>query len=64
MKILVSGVGGDVAQSVLQILKSAHPNYEFHGCDQSDHHGGSIFYRSFFSLLRVRIQTFLTGRQI
>jgi len=48
VKILISGVGGDVAQSVLQILKSAHPNYEFHGCDQSDHHGGSVFLSKFF----------------
>jgi carbamoyl-phosphate synthase large subunit len=40
--ILITGIGGDIAQSIATILRSEVPQWRVLGCDVHDRHGGSL----------------------
>ena len=42
-KILITGIGGDIAQSVAAIIRENRPNYSLVGADIHQQHGGSLF---------------------
>lgn len=42
-KILITGIGGDIAQSTAKIIREAHPDIELVGTDTHQQHGGSLF---------------------
>ncbi|MBM3272722.1 ATP-grasp domain-containing protein [Candidatus Kaiserbacteria bacterium] len=44
--ILVTGIGGDIAQSVAGIIREHRPRYRLVGTDLHDQHGGSLFVSS------------------
>jgi carbamoyl-phosphate synthase large subunit len=42
-RILISGIGGDIAQGVATILREARPEIKLLGIDVHDQHGGHLF---------------------
>jgi carbamoyl-phosphate synthase large subunit len=40
--ILITGIGGDIAQSIATILRTEFPQWRVLGCDVHDRHGGSL----------------------
>ncbi len=42
-KILISGIGGDLGQSIATIVKQEYPGCEIFGIDSSDRHAGQFF---------------------
>lgn len=47
IKILVTGVGGDVAQGICKVISSSLEDVSIIGCDISDKNAGSLFVDSF-----------------
>lgn len=41
--ILITGIGGDIAQGVATIIRDAYPEWRTIGADIHDRHGGSLF---------------------
>jgi carbamoyl-phosphate synthase large subunit len=48
--ILITGIGGDIAQSVAKILKSRWPQFRLLGTDTHQQHGGRLFVEGCFTL--------------
>jgi carbamoyl-phosphate synthase large subunit len=40
--ILITGIGGDIAQSIATVVKREYPAWRILGCDVHDRHGGSL----------------------
>jgi carbamoyl-phosphate synthase large subunit len=40
--ILITGIGGDIAQSIATIVRSEFPQWRILGCDVHDRHGGTL----------------------
>lgn len=49
-KILITGIGGDIAQGVARIIQQNYKNYELIGSDVHEQHGGSLFVDKVFQL--------------
>jgi carbamoyl-phosphate synthase large subunit len=45
--ILITAIGGDIAQSVAKIIREMETNYHLIGVDMHDEHGGGLFVDSF-----------------
>lgn len=48
--ILITGIGGDIAQGVATIVRSQWPNCRLLGTDTHEQHGGRLFVDEFFML--------------
>lgn len=48
--ILITGIGGDIAQGVATILRSRWPSCRLYGTDTHEQHGGRLFVDEFFIL--------------
>lgn len=48
--ILITGIGGDIAQGVATILRSRWPSCRLYGTDTHDQHGGALFTDELFVL--------------
>jgi len=48
--ILITGIGGDIAQSVATVLRSQWPALKLYGSDTHDQHGGQLFVDEIFTL--------------
>ena len=42
-KVLISGIGGDIAQGVSRIIRENFPTCEIHGSDCEARHNGKLF---------------------
>lgn len=42
-RLLITGIGGDIAQSVARVIRERHPAIELVGADTHGQHGGSLF---------------------
>ena len=42
-KILISGIGGEIAQGVSRIIRENFPSCEIHGSDSEARHNGKLF---------------------
>jgi carbamoyl-phosphate synthase large subunit len=47
-KILVTAIGGDIAQGAATVLRQAFPDWTILGCDSGDRHGGSLYADALF----------------
>ena len=45
--ILITGIGGDIAQNVAEIVRSARPSARLVGIDMGGQHGGRLFVDQF-----------------
>lgn len=45
--ILITAIGGDIAQGVATVLRESRPNYRLVGVDLHDQHGGTLFVDAF-----------------
>ncbi|HYD79822.1 MAG TPA: ATP-grasp domain-containing protein [Paucimonas sp.] len=45
--ILITAIGGDIAQGVATVLREARPEYRLVGVDMHDKHGGALFVDAF-----------------
>jgi carbamoyl-phosphate synthase large subunit len=52
-KILITGIGGDIAQCVAAILKKERPEIYLIGVDIHSQHGGTLFVDEFFNIPRA-----------
>lgn len=52
-KILITGIGGDIAQCVAAILKKERPEIYLLGVDIHSQHGGTLFVDEFFTIPRA-----------
>lgn len=41
--ILITAIGGDIAQSFATIVRESYPDWKLLGCDVHDRHGGSLY---------------------
>lgn len=41
--ILITGIGGDIAQAAASIVRQAYPDWRVHGVDMDTRHGGSLY---------------------
>jgi carbamoyl-phosphate synthase large subunit len=41
--ILITGIGGDIAQAAASIVREAYPSWRVHGVDMDTRHGGSLY---------------------
>ena len=48
--VLITGIGGDIAQSVARILREKWPSWRLCGSDTHDQHAGKSFVDDFFLL--------------
>lgn len=49
-KILITGIGGDIAQSTAKIIRQHYPNLALMGTDLHFQHGGSLFVDNVYTL--------------
>lgn len=52
-RILVTGCGGDIGQSIGKILRLEYPNIEIFGCDIQSKHAGHFIYKECKTVSRV-----------
>ncbi len=45
--ILISGIGGDIAQATASIVRKAFPDWRIHGVDMDTRHGGRLYVDQF-----------------
>lgn len=45
--ILITGIGGDIAQAAASIVRKAFPDWKIHGVDMDTRHGGSLYVDQF-----------------
>lgn len=50
MKILITGIGGDIAQGVATIIRENRPACHLVGVDMHQQHGGSLFVNTFYCI--------------
>lgn len=43
MRLLITGIGGDIAQGVATIINESRPDIELYGTDTQDSHAGSLY---------------------
>lgn len=46
-RILITGIGGDIAQATASIVRKAFPDWDIHGVDMDTKHGGSLYVDQF-----------------
>lgn len=58
-KILITGIGGDIAQSTAKIIREHNPELELIGTDTHSQHGGSLFVDKVLNLPFANTQEYL-----
>ena len=59
-RILISGIGGDIAQGVATILREARPEIKLLGIDVHDQHGGHLFVDHFLLIPNASSSNYLS----
>lgn len=48
--ILLTAIGGDIAQSIATIIREVYPNWRIIGCDINDRHAGFLFVDKYYTV--------------
>ncbi len=59
--ILITAIGGDIAQSVAAIIREEKPNFRMLGVDMDDRHGGSLFVDQFCKIPSAQDSTYVSS---
>lgn len=57
--ILITAIGGDIAQGIAQIVRSAYPDWRIIGIDIHDRHGGSLYVDKYITGLPASTPAYL-----
>ena len=60
-RILISGIGGDIAQGVASILRESRPEIKLFGVDTHDQHGGHLFVDHFLLIPNASSSNYLSS---
>ena len=55
-KVLITGIGGDIAQGIGRIIKENFPSWEVYGSDIHTRHSGKLFVDKFLQLPKVDLK--------
>ena len=49
-KVLITGIGGDIAQGISRIIRENFPSWKIYGSDITKQHSGKLFVDKFLQL--------------
>jgi len=59
--ILITAIGGDIAQAVATVIREARPDYRLVGVDAQERHGGTLFVDAFYTVPGATDKNYLSA---
>ena len=55
-RVLITGIGGDIAQGISRIIRENFPSWKIFGSDISTKHSGKLFVDKFLQLPKTNLK--------
>lgn len=59
MRVLITGIGGDIGQSISQIIRKEFPQWRICGCDTNTQNSGSQYVEKVYTIPRADVEGYL-----